>query len=240
MRPPALPHNESKRLQVLHSLHLLDTPPDPALDRLTRLATRLFQVPVALVTLVDEERQWFLSRAGWDICETSRRDSLCGHAILGTATMVVADTLLDERFEDNPLVVGSPGIRFYAGRPLRSREGLALGTLCLIDLAPRHFSAADKAALNDLAQMVEAHFHGIEVATDAQAVKLSLERSDMLFARTVTHAAVGIAVGTPEGHWLEVNDRFCEIVGHSRPQLIGAAATDIVDPLDVEAARTLG
>lgn len=239
MRPPALPANETERLRLLRSLHILDAAPDPALDRVTRIAARLFQVPVALVTLVDEETQRFMSRVGWDICETSRRDSLCGHAILDTATMVVPDTLRDPRFLDNPLVVGAPRIRFYAGRPLRSRKGLALGTLCLIDLAPRHFSSADEVALNDLAEIIEAHFHGIEAATDADTVKVSLERSEMLFARTVTHAAVGIAVGTPEGRWLEVNERFCDIVGHPRPQLIGAAAIDIIDPLDVEPARTL-
>jgi len=233
------PGDESERLQLLRSLHVLDTPPEPALDRITRIAARLFHVPIALVTLVDEERQWFMSRVGLDVRETPRRDAMCGHAIVETTTMVVPDAWRDPRFHDNPMVVGAPRIRFYAGRPLRSLQGLALGTLCLIDQKPRHFSAEDETVLDDLAELVEAHFHGIEAAVETHTVKASLERSAMLFARTVTHAAVGIAIGTPDGHWLEVNQRFCDIVGHPRHELIGASATDIVYPADVEPGRVL-
>lgn len=239
MHTPSSPINEPDRLNLLRSLGILDTVPEPSLDRITRTAARVFQMPVVLVTLIDDQRQWFMSRVGLDLCETPRRDSICGHAILETSTMVVPDALLDARFHDNPLVRGSPYIRFYAGRPLRSKHGLALGTLCLIDQQPRHFSADDHAALNDLADMVEAHFHGIEAATEANAVKAALKRNEILFARTITHAAVGIAVATTDGRWLEVNQRFCDIVGHPRQQLIGGGAFDIVHPDDIEPGRDL-
>ena len=232
MIPPNPPADEPERLALLRSLRVLDQAPDPVLDRITRTAARLFQVPMAMVTLVDSDRQWFMSRVGLDICETPRRDALCGHAILQPGTMVVTDTWRDERFTDNPLVTGAPHIRFYAGRPLRSRHGLALGTLCLIDHQPRSFEQADMAALDDLADMAQAYFHGIEATLETRAVQASLERSEMLFARMVTHAAVGIAVATTDGAWLEMNQRFCDIVGHARASLLGTPIADVVHPDD--------
>ncbi|MFK2905659.1 PAS domain S-box protein [Dyella ginsengisoli] len=239
MQAPRLPENETERLALLHALDVLDHTPDPALDRITRTAARLFRVPIALITLVDSNRQWFMSRVGMKVRETPRNDSMCGHAILEPGTMVVCDAQQDPRFHDNPLVLGPPHIRFYAGRPLRSRHGLVLGTLCLIDREPRTFGPDDAAALDDLADMVEAHLRSREEAVEAQAVKASLERSEMLFARTVTHAAVGIAVATPEGRWLEMNQRFCDIVGHPRERLIGAQAQHIVHPDDLDAGTRL-
>lgn len=239
MHPPSFTPNESERLELLQSLQVLDSPSVPALDRITRLASRLFQVPIAMVTLVDEQRQWFMSRVGLDVCETPRDESLCGHAILEASSLVVPDTLLDSRFHDNPLVVGSPHIRFYAGRPLRSKQGFALGTLCLIDRQPRAFDATDEASLNDLADMVEAWLHGLEAATQAQSAEALLKRNQLLFARTVNHAAVGIAVSTPGGCWIEVNQQFCDIVGHSREQLVGAAASDFLHPDDLEQSRAI-
>lgn len=236
MIPPSMPANEQERLALLRSLHVLDQAPNPALDRITRTAARLFQVPVAMVTLIDSDRQWFMSRVGVDFCQTPRRDALCGHAILQTDTMVVPDTSQDVRFVDNPLVTGPPHIHFYAGRPLRSRHGLALGALCLIDHRPRSFDEADLAALDDLADMAQAYFHGIEATQETRAVQASLERSEMLFARMVTHAAVGIAVATTDGVWQEMNQRFCDIVGHDRAALIGTPIADVVHPDD----RTAG
>lgn len=239
MQAPRLPANEAERMALLHALGWLDQTPDPVLDRITRTAARLFRVPIALVTLVDSNRQWFMSRVGMNVRETPRSDSMCGHAILEPGTMVVCDALQDTRFHDNPLVLGPPHIRFYAGRPLRSRHGLALGTLCLIDRQPRTFGPDDCTALDDLADMVEAHLRNREAAVEAQAVKASLERSEMLFARTVTHAAVGIAVATPDGRWLEMNQRFCDIVGHPRERLIGAQAQQVVHPDDLDAGMRM-
>lgn len=115
------PVDEAARLETLHSLSILDTPPEERFDRLTRLARRLFDVPIALVSLVDENRQWFKSHPGLDATQTSRDISFCAHALLADETMVIQDARNDDRFHDNPLVTGQPGIRFYAGRRLPRR-----------------------------------------------------------------------------------------------------------------------
>lgn len=138
-------------------------------DRITRLAQRLFGVSTALVTLVDEDRQWFKSRIGIDLTETPRDISFCGHAILGDDVMMVPDATKDERFVDNPFVVGSPDIRFYAGCPIAGPGGTTLGTLCLIDQHPRELTAEEIESLRDLAEMVEN-----EIATSKMAVTDSL------------------------------------------------------------------
>ena len=123
MKTPELPADERTRLEILRSLKILDTLPEERFDRLTRLARKLFDVPIALVSLVDVNRQWFKSSAGLDATETPREISFCGHAILGDDILVVSDTQLDERFHDNPLVTGGPAIRFYAGCPLTGANG---------------------------------------------------------------------------------------------------------------------
>jgi hypothetical protein len=152
--PALIPESEAKRLEALRSLHLLDTPPEERFDRLTRIASRLFDTPISLFTLVDEDRQWFKSRVGVDATETPRHVSFCSHAILQPEALVVHDALQDERFANNPLVVGSPRIRFYAGAPVRV-DGEAVGTLCLIDTKPRSPSADEIALLTDLASLVQ-------------------------------------------------------------------------------------
>lgn len=150
------PHpREPERLQALQALHILDTAPEPRFDALTRTACRVFGVPIALLTLVDADRQWFKSRQGLMAPETPRDLSFCGHAILGTGPLIIEDALQDPRFEDNPLVAGDPGLRFYAGIPLHSPEGLPYGTLCLLDRAPRPFLPAERLALEDLALLAE-------------------------------------------------------------------------------------
>lgn len=146
---------EEARLQALHALGLLDTPHEDRFDRFTRLALAAFDVPIALVSLVDRERQWFKSRAGLDYCETPRSIAFCSHAIALDDMLVVPDTLLDERFAAHPHVTGAPGIRFYAGQPLHSVDGQPLGTLCIIDTAPRAFGDADRRMLCDLARLVQ-------------------------------------------------------------------------------------
>ena len=148
------PKNELARLACLRSLNILDTAPEERFDQLTRIARRLFAVPIAQVTLVDADRQWFKSGAELPVTETPRDYSFCAHAILDDELMHVENALEDERFFDNPLVTGDPQIRFYAGCPLRVGEH-RLGTLCLIDSQPRPFSAEDARMLRDLAQMAE-------------------------------------------------------------------------------------
>jgi len=123
MKKAPLPVNEEQRLAALRALCILDTPPEERFDRITRLAKKLFEVPIALITLVDAERQWFKSCQGLRVRETPRDISFCGHAILSQEGLVVPDTLLDERFADNPMVLGEAGIRFYAGRPCARLTG---------------------------------------------------------------------------------------------------------------------
>lgn len=155
MQEPLPPIDETARLISLHSLRIMDTPSEERYDRLTRMAKRLFGVQIALVSLVDSDRQWFKSKQGLDACETSREISFCGHAILDDEIFVVSDASQDVRFADNPLVTDEPLIRFYAGCPIRSPDGHKVGTLCLIHRRPRQLTALDKEALRDLAGMVE-------------------------------------------------------------------------------------
>lgn len=143
---------ERARLAALAATQLLDTDPDPRFDRITRLAANTLGAKIALVSLVDKDRQWFKSCIGLDISETSREVSFCVHAIEQPDVMVVLDATRDVRFADNPLVTGEPFIRFYAGAPLVTETGLALGTLCIIDTEPRtEFSEREKTILRDLA-----------------------------------------------------------------------------------------
>ena len=165
MQQPDIPVDESERLRVLRSLDILDTPAEERFDRLTRIANRLFDVPIALVSLVDENRQWFKSSVGLDASETPRDISFCGHAILGDEIFVVNDAISDKRFADNPLVLDNPNIRFYAGCPLKALNGSKLGTMCLIDREPKGFSKNDRSILQDLASMVEREIELTHLAT---------------------------------------------------------------------------
>lgn len=146
--------HEQQRLFFLRSTGLLDSTASEAFDRITRLASSFFQVPISLVSLVDEQRQWFKSCVGLSVRETPREVSFCAHAVRARAPLVVPDAQLDARFADNPLVTGAPGIRFYAGAPLALPSGHVLGSLCVIDTRPRAFSAAELRLLQDLAALV--------------------------------------------------------------------------------------
>jgi diguanylate cyclase (GGDEF)-like protein len=157
--------NEAQRLRTLRALELLDTQPEERFDRLTRLARRLFDTPIALMSLVDSDRQWFKSRPGLDFPETPRDHAFCAHAILGEGVLVVPDAMSDERFRENPLVLRFPEIRFYAGAPVRAPDGTAMGTLCVIDHEPRQIGEEDVEALQDLAKVAEQEIKSITLAT---------------------------------------------------------------------------
>lgn len=159
MRTPPLPANEAERLRALRDTGLLDSLAEERFDRVTRTAQKLFSVPIALFSLIDEDRQWFKSCQGLQARQTPRSVSFCGHAILEEGVFCVEDAADDVRFADNPLVVDEPRIRFYAGCPVHSPSGRPIGTLCIIDREPRRFSVADRRALTDLAQMLEAEVH---------------------------------------------------------------------------------
>lgn len=148
------PKDEAERLAKLRDYMILDSLPEASYDRITRLASQILGTPIALVSLVDQDRQWFKSRVGLDATETPRDVSFCTHAICQDEVLVVEDATLDERFSNNALVTGDPSIRFYAGAPLRTSDGLNMGTLCAIDTKPRSITADEKQLLTDLAAIV--------------------------------------------------------------------------------------
>ncbi len=155
MRPAPIPANETERIADLHALKVLATEPEERYDRLTRLASGIFDVPIAYLALVDSERQWFKSRCGLSDDSTDRSVSFCGHAIMEDRLMIVEDALEDERFHDNPMVTGPPNIRFYAGHPLRGQNGHNIGTFCIADTNPRSLSRVDTVMLGELAAVAE-------------------------------------------------------------------------------------
>ena len=180
---PAVPVDEPTLIDKLRSLNILDTAPDERFDRLNRLAKRLFGVPIALVSLVDADRQWFKSRVGLSVTQTSREISFCGHTILGDDVLLVPDATLDERSVDNPLVVEEPHFRFYAGYPLKVANGSKLGKLCLIEVEPRILGPDDLQLLRDLARMAEQELAAVQLATMDELTSLSNRRGFLALAR---------------------------------------------------------
>lgn len=183
MKAPDTPPDESTRLETLRSLKLLDSAPEERFDRLTRLARRMFGVPISLVSLVDSDRQWFKSVQGLEASETPREISFCGHAILGDDIFMIPDALEDERFVDNPLVLNEPNIRFYAGCPLKVSNGSKLGTLCIIDREPRKFTEEDLELLRDLAIMAEQEIAAVQLASLDELTLISNRRGFMALAQ---------------------------------------------------------
>jgi diguanylate cyclase (GGDEF)-like protein len=155
MIPAPIPSDETERMRELESLSMLDTPAEERFDRITRLAAKTFNVPIAIISLVDTSRQWFKSCFGLTVSETPRALSFCGHAIMSSEPMVVPDAKLDDRFHDNPFVTGEPFVRFYAGVPLTGSQGHRLGVLCVMDKQPRAFTMEDMQTLRDLAALAQ-------------------------------------------------------------------------------------
>ncbi|MCA1855648.1 EAL domain-containing protein [Massilia oculi] len=199
MERPRLPVDEAQRLAALHATRLLGSAPEESYDRVTRTATRLFGVPIALVSLVDRDRQWFKSRTGLETPETPRDISFCAHAILADEGLVVPDAARDPRFADNPLVTGEPHLRFYAGVPLYSVERKKIGTLCIIDRRPRRLDLGQLDALRDLARMVEGLVYHRQLAMAAQSLSERLQDLSV---------PDGDTRGTPGGElaWLVAHD----------------------------------
>lgn len=213
MKIPDIPENENSRLATLRSLDILDTPPEERFDRLTRIAGRIFGVPIALVSLVDENRQWFKSCVGLSASETPRDISFCGHAILGNDVFVIPDARADPRFSGNPLVVGEPHIRFYGGCPLRATNGENMGTLCIIDSKPRHFDSADTQLLKDLASIVENELCSVQLATTDQLTTVLNRRGFRMLAQNSLYLCArqhipAVLMFIDIDNFKPVNDRF--------------------------------
>lgn len=183
MKIPTIPITEASRINTLNSLEILDTEEEERFNRLTRIAKKVFNVPVALVSLVDENRQWFKSCLGLDVRQTSRDISFCGHAILESEILVIPDAMLDTRFVDNPLVTGPPHIRFYAGCPITVHNA-RIGTLCIIDSKPRDIGEDELIVLKDLASLVESEMNALHLSTIDELTKVTNRRGFYNLIRT--------------------------------------------------------
>lgn len=218
---------EEARLQALHRYNILDTPPEESLDRITRLAKRVMQTPVVLVSLIDRDRQWFKARQGLDLTETVRDISFCTHAIQRDTPMIVRDAREDVRFRDNALVVGEPGVRFYLGVPLHTPDGYNIGTLCAIDWQPRDPDPDQIALLQDLARLVVDELELRQIATidsltGAMTRRGFMREAQRAFqrARRYRHSLSCITVDVD--HFKSVNDRY----GHAAGDLVLCTIAD--------------
>jgi PAS domain S-box-containing protein len=231
--PPPIPPHEAARLAALHSYRILDTPPEAAFDRITQLAARLFNIPIALVTLVDESRAWFKSRHGIDWQEVTREVTFCNFSLLNDDMLMVPDAQKDDRFACNPLVQGEPGIRFYAGAPLMTQEGFNLGSLCIIDRQPRDpLNAEQQATLTDLAAMV---IDELELKLLAQKTAKSEAKYRSLFESIDEGFCICEllfdADGKPDDHrYLEYNSAFERLTGLE--QAAGKTARELVPDIE--------
>ncbi|PSQ68800.1 MAG: hypothetical protein BRD29_02940 [Bacteroidetes bacterium QH_2_67_10] len=224
--------HEQKRLEALRRYDILDTPPEESFDRLTRLAAAHFDAPIALVTLVADERQWFKSCIGFDRRETNREVSFCHHALQSNGPLVVEDATEEGRFRDNPLVTGPKHIRFYAGAPLRTPDGYALGTLCVMDTQPRAFSDEDVTHLRDFAA---AAMDALEQRRRAEAhrqAEQAQRASERKLRRIVENAQDVIYRIDAEGRWAFLSPAWEKILGYPVEQSLGRRCLDFVHPDD--------
>ncbi len=229
------PIDESERLQALRALGILDTPPEERFDRITRTVARHFGVPIALVSLVDTDRQWFKSCIGLPEQETARSESFCAHALLQDDIFVIPDTLADHRFVDNALVTGPPFLRFYAGYPLRSVTGQKVGTLCLLDRKPRELTVEDRAVIVDLAAWAEGELNNVEVAGALETIA----RSERQFQRVVS--SVGDAIITFDSRFVidSANAGADRLFGCTPGWLVGRPVLDVIAAHDHQSAAQL-
>lgn len=216
MITPEFPSNEAGRLAALRALRILDTPQEQRFDRITAFARELFQVPIALVSLVDQDRQWFKSRAGLDAAQTPRSVSFCGHAILTEDIFVVEDATVDERFSDNPLVTGPPFVRFYAGMPLNA-HGYRMGTLCVIGNEARRFEERDRNLLRMLAGWVERE---LVILSDLEAMAIRLESQARLEA-VLNGIADGVLMADSSGVVSNANPAAARIFAIAEKEFVG-------------------
>src|SRR6266498_4008973 len=235
MIPAPLPHNESERLEALRRYEVLDTESEGKFDDLTLLARHICDTPIALISFVDAERQWFKSRIGLTTSQTSRAISFCGHAILEEDVMVVPDAAADERFADNPMVTGEPGIRFYAGAPLLTSTGHALGTLCVIDRKPRELTAEQQDALRALARQVVAQLElRRRLKKEREEAKEAIDERDTTL-RLIVNQMPAVLWSTDTDLRLTSSDGAAlTSLGHKPNQFVGVTLFDFFRTTDPE------
>lgn len=219
--------NEMERLDALHRYRILDTPPEPQFERLVDLCRRIFGVPIALVSLIDADRQWFKAVRGIEESETPRLIALCDYAIRSSEPFVVVDAGLDDRFSSNPFVTGPPFIRFYAGAPIRTPDGFNIGSVSIIDVVPRELSPEQEATLADLAAVAAGEIEHRLTMLRLEQAEENESVADARFRAIAEEAIVGVYV-IENGALTYVNARYAQIFGYEREELIGRAAMDLV------------
>ncbi len=220
MKLAPIPPNDNERLAALHHYDILDTEAEAEFDDFTRLAAQICGVPMALISLVDRDRQWFKSRFGFDATEGARDVSFCGHAILGREVFEVSDAAHDERFFDNPAVTGDPNLRFYAGAPLLTRNGSAIGTLCVFDSKPRTLTGEQIQALEALSRQVIRQLDLRRLVRREKDLNRELARQSDFQKLLFDSAMAGVASTTPAGLITTVNPAFVRLVGYPAAELI--------------------
>lgn len=220
------PENEKERLAALKEYNILDTIKEEEFDRLTQLASLICEVPIALVSLIDEDRQWFKSRVGLDAEQTPRDISFCQHAIMTDDLFEVEDATKDDRFKNNPLVTGAPDIKFYAGFPLKDPNGLNLGTLCTIDRVPKKLDKNKSLALKLLAE---------EVVSQIVSRKNNLENKKL--ERLFSMSLDMICIAGTDGFFKRINQAFTNTLGWTEQELLGSPFFDYIHPEDIESTQ---
>ncbi|HET9225793.1 MAG TPA: ATP-binding protein [Thermoanaerobaculia bacterium] len=244
MKIPPLPPNEAERLRALHQYRILDTLPEQVYDDLTRMAAQICDAPIALVSLIDAERQWFKSRLGLDGNETDRAISFCAHAVATGEMLMVHDALRDERFFDNPNVLEDPYVRFYAGAPLRTEAGHALGTLCVVDRRPRELSDSQIAMLQTLSRMVMSQFDLRLLLSEREQVErarsemVSIVSHELRTPLTSIRGSLGLIEGGAAGEVPPAIAPLVQVARNSTDRLI-RLVNDVLDLERIEAGRML-
>ena len=221
-----LPSNEAERIKALHAYGILDTLNEKEYDRLTQLASIICDVPISLVSLLDEDRQWFKSKVGLDVLQTPRDIAFCAHAITSNSLFEVEDAAADARFAQNPLVTGDPNIRFYAGQPLVDNNGYALGTLCVIDRKPRTLTTEQQQALQLLAEEVT------DLITQRRRIS-DLSNFEQLF--NISEDI--ICISDTEGRFKKINPAYTQILGWTHEDVGSKTFFDLIHPADKEAVQ---
>jgi signal transduction histidine kinase len=242
MKSAPLPDNEPARIRKLNELDILDTLEEQAYDDLTCLAAQICDTPIALVSLVDSDRQWFKSRHGLDASETPREVAFCAHAILGDSVFVVEDSGLDERFHDNPLATGAPHVKFYAGAPLIMNDDVRVGTLCVIANEPRSISPQQEQSLAALARQVVSQ---LELRLKVRELE-SLDKSKDEFISTVSHelrspltsisGSLSLLLNNKAGELEDRQKHMVEIAARNSDRLL-RIVNDILDLAKLEAGK---